>query len=83
MQVHEQNVDYCSGQAIPNCVGWSPDEPGSKKWGYTTAVDGLTPQQAFTQWYSGKPTALIDSALLQSNPTCLFTGKPVAGAGAV
>jgi hypothetical protein len=31
--VHEQNVNYCSGQGMPNCVGWSPSEPGSKKWG--------------------------------------------------
>ena len=30
---YPQNVNYCSGQALPNCVGWSPEEPGSKKWG--------------------------------------------------
>merc|ERR1711957_323092 len=30
--VHEQNVNYCSGQGMPNCVGWSPYETGSKKW---------------------------------------------------
>jgi hypothetical protein len=34
--VHEQNVNYCYGQGMPNCVGWSPLEPGNKKWGYTT-----------------------------------------------
>jgi hypothetical protein len=21
--VHEQNVDYCSGQSLPNCLGWN------------------------------------------------------------
>ena len=35
--------------AIPNCVGWSPASSGSVKWGYATAVDGLTPQNAAEQ----------------------------------
>lgn len=57
--VHEQNVNYCSGQGMPNCVGWSPEEPGSKKWGYTTAVTlptgkSVTPQEAFGAWYKGE-----------------------------
>jgi hypothetical protein len=45
--VHEQNVDYCSTQSLPNCVGWlifnvtmSPGAPA------------VTPQAAFTQWYT-------------------------------
>jgi len=57
--VHEQNVNYCSGQGMPNCVGWSPEEPGSKKWGYKTAVTlptgkSVTPQEAFGAWYKGE-----------------------------
>jgi hypothetical protein len=74
--VHEQNVNYCENQGVPNCVGWSPIEPGSMRWGYTTAVDGLTPQDAFGQWYRGTPTALVDTERLQTNPTCHFLGKP-------
>jgi O-palmitoleoyl-L-serine hydrolase len=54
--VHEQNVNYCSAQRMPNCVGWSPLESGSKKWNYTTAIQlkndrSLTPQQAFSKYY--------------------------------
>jgi hypothetical protein len=57
--VHEQNVDYCSGQSVPNCVGWSPKTAGSLKWNYTISVPSpssansgtVTPQQAFSAWY--------------------------------
>ena len=82
--VHEQNVNYCSGQGMPNCVGWSPLESGSKKWGYTTAVtavDGrsLTPQQAFSAFYlAGEDRATVDALRFPDNPTCHFLGKPVA-----
>jgi hypothetical protein len=79
--VHEQNVNYCSNQDMPNCVGWTPASTGSEKWGYRTSVEGLTPQQAFSRWYfEGAPAAsrvLIDSAALQKNPTCIFRGHPV------
>ena len=85
--VHEQNVNYCSDQnQWPNCVGWSPQESGSKKWGYKTSVQGMTPQQAFTEYYFGefdgdestvggrRSTVLIDAARLQANPACVYTG---------
>ena len=83
--VHEQNVNYCSGQnAIPNCVGWSPKEPGSIKWGYATKVttsDGrnLTMQQAFGAYYKGDRGAAfaIDKNTFFDNPTCVFQGHPV------
>eukprot|EP00040_Diaphanoeca_grandis_P017723 m.92926 g.92926 ORF g.92926 m.92926 type:complete len:430 (-) comp26585_c1_seq1:267-1556(-) len=80
--VHEQNVNYCSNQGIPNCVGWTPAESGAMKWGYTTAVKDasgqqFTPQQAFSQYYfKHTNNGLIDSDLLQQNPTCIFTGHP-------
>ena len=74
--VHEQNVDYCSNQGMPNCVGWSPQSPGSKKWGYTTAVSGRTPQQAFGAWWKGEAVVLIDDHKFFDNPTCVYLGKP-------
>lgn len=82
--VHEQNVNYCSNQGMPNCVGWSPLESGSKKWGYTTAVtsptgDSLTPQQAFSKYYfsNGKEDPLmIDPLALQANKHCIYLGHP-------
>jgi hypothetical protein len=44
--VHEENVDYCSGQSLPNCRGWNL---------YNISVAGfppqLTPQQGFSLWY--------------------------------
>ena len=84
--VHEQNVNYCSGQSMPNCVGWSPLESGSQKWGYTTAITtptgkSLTPQQAFSRFYfsegSGVDAVLIDTTALQANTHCVYQGKPV------
>merc|ERR1712216_404028 len=81
--VHEQNVNYCSGQGMPNCVGWSPLESGSKKWGYSinvTVPDGraLTPQQAFSAYYSGDRAASIavDQHQFFDNPSCIYLGKP-------
>jgi len=82
--VHEQNVNYCSGQGMPNCVGWSPLESGSKKWGYTTAVasptgESLTPQQAFSKYYfsNGRHDPLmIDPLPLQANKHCVYLGHP-------
>lgn len=82
--VHEQNVNYCEGQNMPNCVGWSPNSSGSKKWGYTTSVavaDGrtLTPQEAFLAWYNGDRVAgvAIDSANpFFNNPSCIYRGVP-------
>ena len=75
--VHEQNVNYCSSQGMPNCVGWSPQESGSRKWHYRTAVDGLTPQQAFSAWYfRGAAKDVIDAAPLQGNPTCVWAPLP-------
>ena len=79
--VHEQNVNYCSTQSIPNCVGWSPKSSGSKKWGYTTQVDKRTPQQAFGDWYFARGSGAnvtIDAAGLQMNPSCLYQGHPVS-----
>ena len=58
--VHEQNVDYCHNQGNPNCVGWSPLEPGSQKWGYKTAVfvdrfqKSFTPAEAFASYYESR-----------------------------
>jgi hypothetical protein len=74
--VHEQNVDYCSGQGMPNCVGWSPLSHGSKKWGYTTAVGGRTPQQAFGAWWKGEAVVAIDDHNFFDNPTCVYLGHP-------
>jgi hypothetical protein len=86
--VHEQNVNYCSEQGMPNCVGWSPLETGSKKWGYTTSIvatDGsgkprirLTPQEAFGAWYNGKGHngVLVDKEIFPNNPSCKYLGKP-------
>ena len=80
--VHEQNVDYCSGQSMPNCVGWNPLSPGSKKWGYTTAVslpDGgrsVTPQQAFGAWWKGEIIVAIDNHTFFDNPSCIYRGHP-------
>ena len=70
--VHEQNVNYCSTQNVPNCVGWSPEESGSQKWNYTTRVSGLTPQQAFSRYYFGGERAYLDASRLQQNPTCIY-----------
>ena len=39
--VHEQNINQCSGQWVPNCVGWSPLESGSIKWGYLLVQYGI------------------------------------------
>merc|ERR1711957_379470 len=82
--VHEQNVNYCSGQGMPNCVGWSPLESGSKKWGYNTTVkvgDGrsLTPQQAFGAYYRGDRVAAVavDEHHFFDNPGCFYLGQPV------
>jgi len=82
--VHEQNVNYCSGQtSMPNCVGWSPLESGSTKWGYSTSVevsDGrhLTPQQAFGAYYRGDRVAssAIDQYRFFDNPSCQYLGHP-------
>ena len=79
--VHEQNVNYCSGQGIPNCVGWSPLSSGSKKYGYTTSVavpDGrkLTPQQAFGAYYHGDAMIAVDGFDFLDNPSCLYWGGP-------
>lgn len=71
--VHEQNVNYCSTQTMPNCVGWDPRESGSLKWNYTTQVMGFTPQQAFDRWYHQQVnTMLLDDAVLQQNPSCIY-----------
>merc|ERR1711957_415690 len=82
--VHEQNVNYCSNQGMPNCVGWSPLETGSKKWGYNTTVkvgDGrsLTPQQAFGAYYRGDRVAAVavDEHSFFDNPGCFYLGQPV------
>lgn len=82
--VHEQNVNYCSGQGMPNCVGWSPLESGSKKWGYSTSVavpDGrkLTPQEAFGAYYRGDTGAAVavDGFAFLDNPSCFYRGAPV------
>ena len=44
--VHEQNVDYCSGQAVPNCRGWNV---------FNVSAPGfppmLTPQAGFSVWF--------------------------------
>ena len=45
---------------MPNYVGWSPQSPGSKKWGYSTAVSGRTPQQAFGALWKGEAVVAID-----------------------
>jgi len=82
--VHEQNVNYCSSQGLPNCVGYTPYETGSKKWGYTTELGtpsgalGMTPQQAFNEWYLTATTVqAIDSYTFFDNPSCHYLGNPV------
>jgi hypothetical protein len=40
-----QNVDYCSGQSLPNCVGWNLF---SVDWNGTS----LTMDSAFALWYA-------------------------------
>jgi len=74
--VHEQNVNYCEGQGMPNCVGWSPQEPGSVKWGYSTAVtvpDGrsLTPQQVFLSYFLFSPVSFFLLLFLLSSVPCV------------
>jgi hypothetical protein len=44
--VHEENVDYCSGQSVPNCRGWNLYEVSAP--GYQP---NLTPQAGFSVWY--------------------------------
>eukprot|EP00928_Gymnodinium_smaydae_P085020 TRINITY_DN68324_c0_g1_i1.p1 TRINITY_DN68324_c0_g1~~TRINITY_DN68324_c0_g1_i1.p1 ORF type:complete len:130 (-),score=21.38 TRINITY_DN68324_c0_g1_i1:231-566(-) len=79
--VHEQNVNYCSDQSTPNCVGWTPAESGSKKFGYTISVpdevgNRITPQQAFYKYYfQGATIRILDKAALQGNPSCVFKGE--------
>merc|ERR1712216_306236 len=74
--VHEQNVDYCSGQSNPNCVGWSPAEPGSLKWGYTTAVwvdrfqRSYTPQEAFSTYYDARKAGKLPAYCAADKSTC-------------
>jgi hypothetical protein len=78
--VHEQNVNYCSTQSIPNCVGWTPSCSGSIKWGYRTEVASLTPQQAFGDYYYGRGVAsrtTIDPVSFRHNPSCPYVGHPV------
>ena len=72
--VHEINVNYCSGQSMPNCVGWSPRESGSEKWHYDMRVGGRTPQQAFGDWYlrGGGARVSVDETALQHNAGCVF-----------
>jgi len=45
--VHEINVDYCSGQGIPNCRGWNT---------YKVTAPGYPPHistnDIFTMWYN-------------------------------
>ena len=81
--VHEENVDYCSNQGSPNCVGWSPAEPGSKKWGYTTSIlsdtlqQQLTPQQAFGMYYDSRKSSRLPGKCADKK-TCwaVMDGKP-------
>jgi hypothetical protein len=44
--VHEQNVDYCNTQSVPNCRGWNK---------YNITAPGyapqLSPQRGFSVWY--------------------------------
>jgi hypothetical protein len=58
--VHEQGLDACAnntmGCCVHDCVGWSPNSRGSKKWGWTVNIttptgSQLTPQAAFHSWY--------------------------------
>merc|ERR1712137_542 len=83
--VHEQNVNYCSGQGQPNCVGYSPLESGSLKWNYTTSVQfgGLsyTPQRAFSEYYDSRKAStakanwtIIDETVFSKNPSCPWPG---------
>jgi hypothetical protein len=43
-----------------SCVGWCPEEPGSQKWGYKTAVwvarfqKDFTPAEAFASYYESR-----------------------------
>jgi len=44
--VHEQNVDYCSGQSVPNCRGW-------QEYAVTAPPfpPALSPAEGFALWY--------------------------------
>eukprot|EP01116_Phalansterium_solitarium_P011389 TRINITY_DN27049_c0_g1_i1.p2 TRINITY_DN27049_c0_g1~~TRINITY_DN27049_c0_g1_i1.p2 ORF type:complete len:433 (+),score=110.40 TRINITY_DN27049_c0_g1_i1:41-1300(+) len=70
--VHEQNVDYCSTQSLPNCRGWNVYR--------VNATDGtsLTPQQSFGDWYYGRGAGdlgrVVDASLFPQNPSCPFSG---------
>jgi hypothetical protein len=44
--VHEQNVDYCSGQSVPNCRGWNIYNVTAP-----SLPPALTPQAGFTLYY--------------------------------
>lgn len=73
--VHEINVDYCSGQTLPNCRGWA-------KYSVKPSVGGaaLLENQAFPLWYDATVgTAarygkyqLVDTIRYPTNPSCPF-----------
>ena len=71
--VHEINVDYCSGQSLPNCRGWA-------KYLVPTSARGSAPAtlaQATAQWFdlvvAGAPTPLwIDAVPYPMNPSCPY-----------
>ena len=58
--VHQQSIGACWAQkdgAFPNCVGWTPNQPGAWRYHYWTAVESnsapgvrLTPQEAFSRY---------------------------------
>ena len=79
MRVRAWQVNYCSGQSMPNCVGWSPLESGSRKWHYNMTVGGRTPQRAFGDWYFGRGGARVsvDEAALQHDPGCVWAPPSV------
>lgn len=60
-----ENLDYCSGgnPHAYNCAGWT-----------TTKVNGLTPQQAWSNWYrgsSGNQNITLDTVdHVSGNPSC-------------
>ena len=87
--VHEQNVDYCSGQSLPNCRGWLIYQVTTP----TFPVAKVTPQQAFSYWYTGLfedgtalpeglPVQIIDPLAWPENLSCPYPANGVAVGGA-
>jgi hypothetical protein len=72
--VHELNVDYCSGQSLPNCRGWATYSVKPSTGGGGGAI---TLQQATGVWVdavkAGRPLpSWVDELTYPMNPSCYY-----------